>query len=210
MPSTPSLEALAFAAECRTGRQGTDPDRKSPGRDRRPRSSCRVDVSALRRGHTMPGETCEIDGLGPIPVETLREFFPQAAIDLIVTDGVDVFNVTHFGRRANARQQVVLDWIGGECTRRGCTATRHLQVDHRIDWAKIKITELRNLDWLCVSCHRLQDPPGLGPCRGRAQAADGAARRPGAPQEQQRPTRQPVRSRLSHHLDDPAPRVSAV
>ena len=73
-----------------------------------------------------------------------------------------MFNVTHFGRRANARQEVVLDWFGGECSRRGCTATRHLQVDHRIDWAKIKITELRNLDWLCVSCHRLKTHQGWG------------------------------------------------
>ncbi len=102
-----------------------------------------------------------------MPVEALLELLPQAAIDLILTDGVDVFNVTHFGRRANARQQVVLDWFGGQCSRLGCTATRHLQVDHRIDWARIKITELRNLDWLCVDCHRRKTHDGWALVHGK-------------------------------------------
>ena len=161
-------EALAFATECRTGRQGADPARPS-GVGPPATILVRADLFAIRRGHTIPGETFEIDGLGPIPVETLREFFPQAAIDLILTDGIDVFNVTHFGRRANARQQTVLDWFGGECSRRGCTATRHLQVHHRSDWANIKITELRNLDWLCVDCHRLKTHQGwaLVPGKGK-------------------------------------------
>ena len=127
----------------------------------------RADLSAIRRGHTIPGETCEIDGLGPVSIEALRELLPQAAIDLILTDGVDVFNVTHVGRRANAKQQVVLDWFGGQCSRRGCTATRHLQVDHRIDWATIKITELRNLDWLCVDCHRRKTHEGWALVHGK-------------------------------------------
>ncbi len=159
-------EALAFAAECRTGRQGADPGQ--PSRVGPPATILvRADLSAIRRGHTIPGETCEIDGLGPVSIEALRAFFPQAAIDLILTDGVDVFNVTHFGRRANAKQQVVLDWFGGQCSRRGCTATRHLQVDHRIDWAKIKITELRNLDWLCMDCHRRKTHDGWALVHGK-------------------------------------------
>ena len=73
---------------------------------------------------------------------------------------MDVFNVTHLGRRATARQQVVLDLLNIGCTRRGCTATTHLQVDHRIDWAKVKVTELVNLDWLCAHCHRLKTYDG--------------------------------------------------
>jgi hypothetical protein len=120
----------------------------------------RVDVTALRRGHTIAGETCEIDGLGPVSVEDLRQLLPQAGIDLIVTNGLDVFNVTHLGRRANSRQQVVLDWIGTECSRLGCSATRHLQVDHRIDWAKVKVTELANLDVYCPHDHALKTYEG--------------------------------------------------
>ena len=79
---------------------------------------------------------------------------------MVITNGVDVFNVTHFGRRANARQQVVLDLLDIGCTREGCNATQHLQVDHRIDWHKIMITELANLDWLCPHDHDLKTHHG--------------------------------------------------
>jgi hypothetical protein len=128
----------------------------------------------MARGHTRAGETCEIDGLGPVPVAALRDLLPQAAIDLIVTNGVDVWNVTHLGRRATARQQVVLDWLGVECTRAGCGATRHLQVDHRVEWARVKVTELANLDWLCVPCHRRKTHQGWA-------LVDGTGKRPMVP-----------------------------
>ena len=173
------LTALRFAAACRNGKM------TGRGADGAPASGPvgppvtilgRVDVTALLRGATVAGEVCEIDGLGPVSVEALRALLPQAAIDLIITNGVDVFNVTHFGRRATARQQVVLDWIGGQCTRQGCGATRHLQVDHRIDWAHTHLTELRALDWLCVPCHRRKTHQGWA-------LVDGTGRRPMVPPE---------------------------
>jgi hypothetical protein len=150
------IAALRFAASARAG--GTvRPDQPVAA----PATIlARVDVTAVRRGHTVAGETCELDGLGPVSVEDLLSLLPQAAIDLIVTNGVDVFNVTHLGRRANARQQVVMDWIGGQCSRLGCSATRHLQVDHRVDWAKVKVTELRSLDWLCPDDHHRKTHQG--------------------------------------------------
>jgi len=174
------LAALRFAAACRTGNRDTGPEGAGrsgqvgpdggPGPVGPPATILvRAYLSAILRGETIAGETCEIDGLGPVPVEALLELLPQAAIDLILTDGVDVFNVTHFGRRANARQQTVLDWFGGQCSRLGCTATRRLQVDHRIDWSTIKITELRNLDWVCPDCHRRKTHEGwaLVPGKGK-------------------------------------------
>lgn len=120
----------------------------------------RCDITALRRGYTEAGELCDVAGLGPIPVADLRRFLPQAAIDLVVTNGVNVFNVTHLGRRTTARQQTVLDLLNIGCTRLGCNATEHLQVDHRIDWAKVHVTELANLDWLCPHDHRLKTHDG--------------------------------------------------
>ena len=120
----------------------------------------RCDVTALRRGHTQAGELCDVAGLGPIPLADLRRFLPQAAIDIVLTNGVDAFNVTHLGRRTTARQQTVLDLLNIGCTRLGCNATEHLQVDHRIDWAHIHVTELTNLDWLCPHDHRLKTHHG--------------------------------------------------
>ena len=155
------LDALTYADQTRhsTPRSGSGgglrlPDIGGPPTGPSVAILARVDVTAIRRGHTRPGETCEIDGLGPVPVEDLRRLLPQAGIDLIVTNGVDAYNITHLGRRTLARQQVVMDWIGGQCSRLGCVATRHLQVDHRIDWAHTHITELKALDWLCPADHR--------------------------------------------------------
>ena len=120
----------------------------------------RVDAAALKRGHTLAGELCEIQGVGPVPVAALREFLPDAAIALVIQDGVDVFNVTNFSRRANTLQQIVLHLLNIGCTRLGCAATEHLEVDHRVDWHKIHVTELQNLDWLCAHDHRLKTHKG--------------------------------------------------
>ena len=127
----------------------------------------RVDAVALRRGHTVAGETCDIEGVGPVPVAALLELLPRAAIDVIVTDGEEVFNVTSFSRRANVRQQVVLHWLGVECAREGCSATRRLEVDHRIDWATTHVTELKALDWLCTPDHRRKTHEGWALVHGR-------------------------------------------
>lgn len=156
------------------------PDHKpaKAGRSPQVRLILRADVSAVRRGATEPGELCDVAGLGPIPVADLLEFLPQAAIDLVVTNGVDAFNVTHLGRRASARQQVVLDLLNIGCTRHGCNATTHLQVDHRVDWAKIKVTELANLDWLCAHDHRLKTHDGW-------QLEPGTGKRPMLPPAEQ-------------------------
>ncbi len=199
------LAALDFAAACRTGSRGRGPDAAGGSAGAGPMGGpgpvgppanilVRADLSAILRGRTVPGETCEIDGLGPIPVDALRELLPQAAIDLILTDGVDVFNVTHFGRRANARQQVVLDWFGGECSRLGCTATRHLQVDHRIDWSTVKITELRNLDWLCGDDHRRKTHEDWALVHGRGKRQMVPPDDPAHPRTRAGPPRAPSRA----------------
>ena len=36
----------------------------------------------------------------------------------------------------------------------------HLQIDHRADWARTRVTELASLDWLCVHDHRLKTHEG--------------------------------------------------
>jgi hypothetical protein len=163
------LAALRLAADRRIGRHDTAP---SPGA--LAKMLVRVDATALSRGHTIAGETCEIDGLGPVPVAALRDFLPDAAIYLIVENGRDVFNVTNLARRANAHQQVVLEWLGLECTRQGCGATRNLQVDHRVEWNKIHLTELANLDVLCTPDHRRKTHE-------RWALVDGRGRRPMVP-----------------------------
>jgi 5-methylcytosine-specific restriction endonuclease McrA len=49
-----------------------------------------------------------------------------------------------------------------------------LQVDHRVEWARVKVTELANLDWLCVPCHRRKTHEGWA-------LVEGAGKRPMVP-----------------------------
>ena len=159
------LAALGLAANRHKG--GSDPDGPPVGPP--VQIIARVDITALLRGCTVAGETCDIEGLGPVPVAALLELLPQAAIDVILQKGEDTFNVTHLGRHTTVRQQTVLHWLGAECARQGCGATRHLQIDHRLDWAKTHVTEHKALDWLCPKDHRRKTIDGwaLVPGRGR-------------------------------------------
>jgi hypothetical protein len=41
---------------------------------------------------------CEITGVGPVPVEVARRLLGESILKLVITNGVDVANVTHLGR----------------------------------------------------------------------------------------------------------------
>ena len=81
------LAALRFAAACRRGHltgKGPDPASWPHGPDGAVSWPAgppvnilvRVDLTTILRGHAIAGETCEIDGLGPVPLAALREWFP--------------------------------------------------------------------------------------------------------------------------------------
>jgi hypothetical protein len=131
----------------------------------------RIDHTALVRGHTIPGETCEIDGFGPVPVEQVRAWMTDAFLAAVLTDGTDITRVVHLGRKPTALQTTALQALGVRCARVGCGRTEGLQIDHRIDWSITKHTTLRELDWLCCHDHGLKTlygwalEPGTGPRR---------------------------------------------
>ena len=128
----------------------------------------RVDLAAVRRGTTEPGEICEIAGYGPIPVSEALKLMPDAFLALIVTNGKPVINVTHLGRKFTEHQQTALQWISPECSVLGCSATVRLEKDHRADWAKTKRTSIDEADHYCSFHHGLktkfgyQLEPGTG------------------------------------------------
>ena len=57
----------------------------------------RVDHAALVRGHCEEGETCDIPGVGPIPVASARALAGDCILKVLVTKGVDVVAVAHGG-----------------------------------------------------------------------------------------------------------------
>ena len=129
----------------------------------------RVDHAALVRGHTEPGEICEVAGLGPIPVAAARELMADAFIAAVVTRGVDVTTVAHLGRRPTAYQETALEWQAPVCSVAGCPRTVAIEHDHRTPWAEAQTTATDNLDPLCHFHHELKTHRGyrLEPGTGR-------------------------------------------
>lgn len=120
------------------------------------------DLGAWRSGHTHPGETCEIDGVGPIPVEVARRFADDAFFTTVLTDGIEIRKVHHFGRHINAVLKTALLVRDRQCQVPGCDVRTGLEIDHEFDHAKRGPTSLANTGRKCVGHHDLKTNFGFG------------------------------------------------
>ncbi len=118
-----------------------------------------IDATAFHRGHTNPGEICELAGVGPIDVASAKRLFGDAIVDIIVTDGVDVRTVAHAGRTANRRQKAAL-LVNWECEIRGCNVTRNLEIDHIVPYAVSGQSDFEHLGPKCRWHHHLKTHKG--------------------------------------------------
>ena len=116
----------------------------------------RLDVTALWRGYVEGDELCEITGLGPIPVAMARKLLGDAVLKLILTNGVDVANVTSLTRRRTQAMHYASLWTSPTCTVEGCSRTI-VEYDHRTgaEWKDTRHTRLDELDRLCCGHHDL-------------------------------------------------------
>lgn len=116
----------------------------------------RVDLDALLRGVARDGDLCEIPGYGPVPVSVVEDLLAteNPFIIGILTKGQALSGVYHHGRHPNAYQRSALDFLQPTCAVQGCSARAGLQYDHRVDWARTKITAFDLLDRLCPHHHR--------------------------------------------------------
>jgi hypothetical protein len=115
----------------------------------------RIDAAALRRGRVDGQELCEIAGVGPVPVSVARDLLGEAIVKLVITNGVDVANVTHLGRGPTTAQKIALMWTNPTCIAEGCHR-RRIEYDHRKPWAQTRHTRLDELDPLCDYHHDLK------------------------------------------------------
>jgi hypothetical protein len=114
-----------------------------------------VDHGALVRGHTLPGERCEIPGVGPVNARWVREVLGEAFVTAIVEKGKDITTVAHLGRHIPAELRTAMIVSGRECSIVGCTGREYLELDHcEVDHAKGGPTAKWNLTWLCAIHHR--------------------------------------------------------
>jgi hypothetical protein len=164
----PARDASAAPGESATASASGMPANESPTAVPAPSASAavthlallRVDLEALVRGRVEGDELCEITGLGPVPVATARALLSESILKLVITNGIDVANVTHLGRGPTVAQRIALLWSSPGCDVRGCSSTISLQADHRVPWANDQVTELANLDHLCSHHHRLKTHHG--------------------------------------------------
>jgi hypothetical protein len=115
-----------------------------------------IDHAALVRGEALPGERCEIPGVGPVSVEWVRDLLGDAFLTATIANGVDIHTVAHFGRHINATLRTALLVQGRECDIEQCGQRGYLEIDHHLDHAKRGPTALHNLGWLCAHHHRLK------------------------------------------------------
>lgn len=118
------------------------------------------DLYAWRRGHTHPGEVCQIIDGGPIPVEVAKELTKDAFLKAALHDGVTIHTVKHFGRYYPAELRTALDlgpvpeFTGRQCAE--CGARWGLQYDHIDPVGHHGPTSYSNIQALCWTDHDLK------------------------------------------------------
>jgi hypothetical protein len=116
----------------------------------------RADLEALRRGHVVGDELCEITGLGPVPVEVARNLLGgDSVLHLVLTNGTAVGTTVNFKRGPNTAQRMALLFTQPHCDITGCNSIFY-EIDHVDDWVRTKTTELKGLRRLCKHHHRLK------------------------------------------------------
>ena len=121
----------------------------------------RVDYEALKRGHAEPGEVCEIPGVGRVSVPVVRGILGDSLLQMLVTNGIDVFTVVSDTRYVRRALDIALKERDPTCVVPGCNATQFLERDHcKRDYSKQGKTEIDNLCRLCSYHHDLKTHGG--------------------------------------------------
>ena len=113
-----------------------------------------IDHGPLVRGNLLPGERCEIPGVGPVNVEWVRSLLGEAFVTALVKKGRDITTVAHLGRHIPAHLRTAMIAGGRECDIEGCHNRGYLELDHsEVDFAAGGPAAWWNLDWLCSVDH---------------------------------------------------------
>lgn len=114
----------------------------------------RVDYVALVEGRTRPGDVCEIQGVGPVPVSVIRRLLDEKPmVDAILTRGRDVLRVAKLGRSGDTYIKAAIEWRDTHCAISGCERTEGLQHHHRIPVSQGGVTSLEMSLPLCTFHH---------------------------------------------------------
>ncbi len=112
------------------------------------------------RGHTEPGERCELKGIGPVPVTTARALLDDARVTLMVRDGDDITAVSTPKRNVPAKLRRALEARHPTCGVKSCANDRFLEIDHVVPVEKRGETNVLNTWRICPHHHYLKTYAG--------------------------------------------------
>jgi hypothetical protein len=107
----------------------------------------------LKRGYATAKETCEIVGVGPVDVDWVSRILPEALVDVLVHDLVDIKAHATMTRHRKRAVDKAIRARDRRCVVPGCRRKRRLQADHRHEFGKLGPTSNANLEMLCEKHH---------------------------------------------------------
>jgi hypothetical protein len=113
----------------------------------------RVDQTALVRGRTVAGETCEIEGVGPASVDTALGLACDAVIEAVLLDKGQLVKVVPLGRTIPAATRRLLLERDQICVVPGCGRRRFLEIHHIKPYSLGGKADLANLARICHFHH---------------------------------------------------------
>ena len=118
----------------------------------------RVDWAALRRGHVIAGETCELDGVGPVGVDEVLRILhdDDPIVKALLVRGRDVLRLATLDRSLKDDLRLAVRERDRTCAVPGCDHRSFLDLDHEQPFARQGPGSYQNLRPLCRWHHRLR------------------------------------------------------
>jgi len=112
-----------------------------------------VDGIALKRGYAAPGETCEIPGIGPIPVAWIETLLPHVHTEMLIHDSVDIRAYATNTRHRTRPVELAVRVRDRDCVIPRCHRDP-TEFDHRVPFADTHDTSVANGNRVCTPDHR--------------------------------------------------------
>ena len=111
-----------------------------------------VDGIALKRGYAAPGETCEIPGIGTIPVAWIQALLPSVHTEMLIHDSVDIRAYATTTRHRTRPVDLSVRVRDRDCTVPRCHHDIS-ELDHITDYADTHDTSVVNVHGMCTANH---------------------------------------------------------
>jgi hypothetical protein len=153
-----AFAAMARAATTHTETHSAETKRSRYNVSRKPLFVLMADLASIVRGHCVPGETVEIPGFGPYPVDAARQLlYSDAIIQLVLTKGTDPHTVVTNTRQIAAAVRAAIWPRDRRCVVPGCGRTAGLEIHHTASGTGYADTNETRLDLLGLVCDHHHD-----------------------------------------------------